>query len=290
MTRTARAPAPIISAVVSDVDGTLVTDEKLLTESTKAAVRALRGRGIAFSIISSRPPRGLHMLIEALDIVVPFGGLNGGVIAAPDFSVISEHLLPRAVALRTIDMLTGNGMQAWLFTASDWVVRDASAPYVALEQRTVAFAPTVVEDFAPFLNRTGKIVGVSADFDRLARCEDAVRAALAGQASVARSQPQYLDVTHPRANKGVALLAIADLLSVQPREIAVIGDGGNDIAMFEQAGLSIAMGNASARVRGAADFVTKSNCDNGFANAIEHFILGRNDAVRIDSARAGADG
>jgi Cof subfamily protein (haloacid dehalogenase superfamily) len=283
-----RSPSKI-SAVVSDVDGTLVTDEKLLTERTKAAVKALRTCGTTFSIISSRPPRGLRTLIEALEISVPFAGFNGGVIAAPNFSTIREHLLPRGVAERAADMLAANGAQLWLFAGKDWVVRDGGAPYVDLEQRTVGFPPTIAADFAPFLNRTGKIVGVSADFERLAKCENDLRASLTNVASVARSQPQYLDVTHPLANKGVALLALAGLLSVPPSEIAVIGDGGNDVAMFAQAGLSIAMGNADARVQDAADFVTKSNREDGFANAIERFILGRA-TIRTDIARCGVHG
>ena len=78
-----------------------------------------------------------------------------------------------------------------------------------------------------------------------------MRAVLADQASVARSQPYYLDITHPLANKGVALSELAKLLALPLAEIAVIGDGGNDIAMFERSGLSIAMGNAGPEVRRA---------------------------------------
>jgi hydroxymethylpyrimidine pyrophosphatase-like HAD family hydrolase len=153
-------------------------------------------------------------------------------------------------------------------------VRDSDAPYVELEERTVRFRPTVVEEFGSALDVAAKIVGVSADFDLLARCEREVGAALAGQASVVRSQPYYLDITHPLANKGVALSALATLLSIPPGEIAVIGDGGNDVAMFERSGLSIAMGNASPQVQRAADFVTDTNREEGFANAVERFILG----------------
>ena len=70
-------------------------------------------------------------------------------------------------------------------------------------------------DFAPHeIEIAAKIVGVSTDFDLLARCEQDMRAALAGQATVARSQPYYLDIAHPLANKGVALSALARLLAV----------------------------------------------------------------------------
>jgi Cof subfamily protein (haloacid dehalogenase superfamily) len=288
MTRPSRSPPQKISAVVSDVDGTLVTDAKLLTERTKETVAALHSRGIVFTIISSRPPRGVRMLIDALKISVPFGGFNGGVICAPDFSVISEHLLPPEIARRAVDMLTGSGAQSWIFAGGDWVVRDPRGSYLDLEQRTVGFPPTVVDDLSPFLDRAGKIVGVSADFDRLAQCEHNIRVAFADAASVARSQPQYLDITNPLANKGVALQALSQLLSISTTEIAVIGDGGNDIAMFEHAGLSIAMGNAAPAVQRAADVVTDSNREDGFARAIERFVLsGKQSSAPVDSARAG---
>jgi Cof subfamily protein (haloacid dehalogenase superfamily) len=284
-----RFPSAKISAVVSDVDGTLMTDDKRLTARAQAAVAELHAHGIIFTIISSRPPRGLRMLLEPLQITTPIGCFNGGVIARPDLSVITARVLPSQVARCAVDMLTERGAQPWIFSGPDWLVRDSDGPYVGLEERTVGFAPTIVEDFGPALADTAKIVGVSADFELLARCERDVRAEFAGQASVARSQPYYLDITHPLTNKGVALSELANLLAVPPAEIAVIGDGGNDVAMFERSGLSIAMGNASPQVQQAADFVTDTNREEGFANAIERFILGGDRSnAQVGATRAGA--
>ena len=241
------APLPFkCSAVVSDVDGTLVTDEKNLTALARAAVAELRANGIIFSMISSRPPRGLHMLLEPLGITTPVGGFNGGVIATPDLAVVSEHLLSPQVARRAVDRLSARGIQVWVFSGQDWLVRDPDGPYVALEERTVGFRPTIVEDFGSALEAAAKIVGVSKNFDVLEQCEQNVRTALDDSACVARSQPYYLDITHPLANKGEALSEIAKLLGIPLAEIAVIGDGGNDVAMFERGGLSIAMGNAQS--------------------------------------------
>jgi hydroxymethylpyrimidine pyrophosphatase-like HAD family hydrolase len=145
---------------------------------------------------------------------------------------------------------------------------------VGLEQHTIGYPPIIVEDFDRTLDAVAKIVAVSEDFDLLTRLEQHARLALADRAAVARSQPYYLDFTHPLANKGVALFELAKLLGIPEIEIAVIGDGGNDIAMFERSGLSIAMGNGSPRVRGAADFVTDPNSQDGFAKAIERYVLG----------------
>ncbi|MGB9263597.1 MAG: Cof-type HAD-IIB family hydrolase [Pseudolabrys sp.] len=251
-----------------------MTDDKKLTGRTQAAVEELRTNGIIFSIVSSRPPRGLRMLLEPLGITTPVGSFNGGVLATPDLAVISEHLLPAEIARRAVDTLDARGAQVWIFSGQDWLVRHSDEPYVVLEERTVAFPPRMVEDFRPALHTTAKIVGVSPNFEFLAQCERDVRAVLGDQASVARSQPYYLDVTHPLANKGGAFSEIAKLLGVPLAEIAAIGDGRNDVAMFERSGLSIAMGNAAPEVQRAADFVTDSNSEDGFAHAIERFILG----------------
>ena len=165
---------------------------------------------------------------------------------------------------------------------------DPDGPYVGLEERTVGFGPTIVTEFGSALDDAAKIVGVSRDFDRLAQCERDVRTALAGSASVVRSQSYYLDITHPLANKGVALSEVATLLGLPLAEIAVVGDGRNDVAMFERGGLSIAMGNASPQVQQAADLVTDSNHDDGFANAIERFIIGKSHANgRIEMDQVG---
>ena len=261
------------SAVISDVDGTLVTGDKVLSARTVAAAAELRSNGIIFSVISSRPPRGLQNLIASLGIDAPIAGFNGGVLATADLAIIFAHLLSPGVARSTVDMLDARGVEVWVFSGQDWLLRHRDGPYVGLEERTVAFGPTIVDDFGPALDAAAKIVGVSRDFELLATCERDLCAALGEQASVVRSQPYYLDVTHPLANKGDALSRLVELLHVPSAEVAVIGDGHNDIAMFERSGLSIAMGNASPEVQRLADLVTASNSEDGFAHAIERFIL-----------------
>ena len=285
-------PSPFkCSAVISDVDGTLVTDDKILTPRAQAAAAALRANGIIFSIISSRPPRGLRMLLKPLGITTPVGCFNGGVLAGPDLTVIAEHLLAPDAARRALDVLDARGAQVWIFSGQEWLLRQPDGPYVELEQRTVGFRPTMVEDFGSALDSAAKIVGVSTDFELLAGCERDLRSSLVDQAAVVRSQSYYLDITHPLANKGAALSELAELLGVPLAEIAAIGDGGNDVAMFARSGLSIAMGNAGPAVQRAADFVTDSNRDDGFAHAIERFILGTRHSgrsVEMEQARGHA--
>jgi hydroxymethylpyrimidine pyrophosphatase-like HAD family hydrolase len=107
----------------------------------------------------------------------------------------------------------------------------------------------------------------------VARCEAETRRLCGPRVSAARSQPYYLDVTHPEANKGFVVRRLSELLSIPPEQIATIGDMPNDVLMFAKSGLSIAMGNASPEVQQSAHYVTTSYEDEGFANAVERFVL-----------------
>jgi Cof subfamily protein (haloacid dehalogenase superfamily) len=269
-----RPPTTKISAIVSDVDGTLVTNDKQLTDRSRAAVAAIRKAGIPFSIISSRPPRGIAPLMKALSIDRPSAGFNGGVVVAPDLSVLQQHLISPETARRTVDFLAGREVDTWVFSGQDWLLQNDAGPHVEHETFTVGFPPIVVAEFGKALDTAAKIVGVSKNHDFLTGCEIELAELMGDAATVVRSQLYYLDTTDRLANKGVGLLELAKLVGVPPSEIAVIGDGGNDVTMFEQAGLSIAMGNAQPAVKAEAHFVTASNSEDGFAAAVERFILG----------------
>ena len=269
-----KRPAQPVRLVIADVDGTLVTQEKVLTKRATEAVLRLHEAGIQFSITSGRPPKGMAMLIDPLKLTQPLAAFNGGVLIKPDLkTVVDQKFLPVGVPEKVIEALEKHGLDVWLYTDTEWFVRDPNAPHVAREQWTVKFPPTVVKTFAGLLDRVAKIVGVSDDYDRVAKCEKDVQQAGGTHISAARSQPYYLDVTHPRANKGEVVLSLSRLLNIPPKEIATMGDMPNDVLMFKQSGMSIAMGNASAEVQAAATNVTSTNEEEGFANAIEKYIL-----------------
>jgi Cof subfamily protein (haloacid dehalogenase superfamily) len=265
---------PRLSLLLADVDGTLVTEEKVLTKRAQAAVAALRQRGIKFAITSGRPPRGMAMLVEPLHLQSPIAGFNGGVFARPDLSVIETRTLAPDVTRQAIDIIQHHGMDAWLYTGTDWKIHREDAPHVAREAWTVKFKPTIVPQFAAVdLDQAVKVVGVSDDHALVARCEADVSTALGANASAKRSQPYYLDVTHPDANKGAVVDALVKILNIPASEVATIGDMPNDVLMFRRSGFSIAMGNASDEVKAQASAVTDSYNNEGFAKAVERYLL-----------------
>ena len=262
-----------ISLLLADVDGTLVTRDKILTERAQLAVRRMREAGVKFAITSGRPPKGMTMLIAPLAIDTPIAGFNGGLFVRPDLSIIDERKLPRDTAVQTIDLIAGQGLDVWVYSGNDWLIRDPKAPHVDREAWTVKFAPKVVKDFSGTLDDVVKIVGISDDLDLVKRCEAAAQEALGNQATAARSQPYYLDVTHRDANKGFVADYLSKALGIPSAEIATIGDQPNDVLMFKRSGFSIAMGNANDEVQRQANATTDSYEDEGFAKAVERFIL-----------------
>ncbi len=263
-----------IRLLLADVDGTLLTGDKVLTEAAKAAARDLHHAGIVLAITSGRPPRGMSMLIEPLALQGAIAGFNGGVFVNPDLSVIESHTLDPATAKQTVQLILERGLDAWVYTEKEWLIRDQGAPHVAREAWTVKFDAKVVASFTDaHLAQAVKIVGISDDLDLVAACEKAAQKTLGGKASAARSQPYYLDVTHPQANKGTVLATLSKLLNIPPAQIATMGDMPNDLLMFGKSGFSIAMGNSSDEVKAQASAVTDSNENEGFAKAVRKFIL-----------------
>ena len=263
----------MIKLLLSDVDGTLVTSKKELSARSVEAVHKLHEDGVHFAVTSGRPPRGMSMLVEPLALRAPLAGFNGGLVVEPAMEIIEERTIPDELVLPTIRLLESSELSVWVYQGADWFVRDPDGPHVAREAHTVQFEPTVVDGFDGLEGGAAKIVGVSDDFDAVAAAESVAHETLGEHVSASRSQPYYLDITHPQANKGAVVTFLAERYEISPDEIATIGDMANDVLMFARSGLSIAMGNAHREVQRAARRVTTTNDEDGFANAVERFIL-----------------
>jgi hydroxymethylpyrimidine pyrophosphatase-like HAD family hydrolase len=233
-----------IRLLLADVDGTLVTQDKLLTDRAIAAVHHLHDAGVLFSINSGSPPRGMAMLVKPLSLQTPIAALLGSY-----------------------------GLDGWVFRGADWYVPDPEGPHVAREAWTVKFQPKVVSHIGDITDNVAKLVGVSDDQDAVSNAWSAAHDRFGDHITAAASQPYYLDVTHPEANKGSVARYLTRRYRLSAAEIATIGDMPNDVLMFAHSRLSIAMGNADPQVKRAARRITDTNNNEGFAKAVERFIL-----------------
>jgi len=269
---------PGVRLLLADVDGTLVTQDKVLTPRAIDAVHRLHDAGILFAITSGRPPRGMSMLIEPLALSTPIAAFNGGLVVDNQMRAIEQRAVPKEVVAPVIETVASFGLDIWVYQGANWLLRNDKGPHVDREAWTVKFPPTVVKSYDGMVDEVSKITGVSDDRDKLDQATEAVRTQFGKHVSAAQSQPYYLDVTNPEANKGYVVEFLVGQYHLSSEEVATMGDMPNDILMFTHSGTSIAMGNAGLEVQQAARFVTTSNDDEGFANAVDRFIFHSDDA------------
>jgi Cof subfamily protein (haloacid dehalogenase superfamily) len=262
-----------IRLLLSDVDGTLVPRDKVLTERSLQAVKDLRDAGILFALTSSRPPRGLQMYVGPLQLTTPISAFNGGMIIDPGQHVLAEHTIDDEVVATIIGLLDADDVSVWVYRGAEWYIRDLDGPHVRREAEVCQFQPLTVANFRDVSDGVAKIVGTSDDVDALTRARTAIQAEVGERVSATNSQSYYLDITNPRANKGAVVDFLSSKFDIPTSAIATMGDAHNDVSMFQRSGLSIAMGNAEPDVKAAALEVTSSNEEEGFARAVETFIL-----------------
>jgi Cof subfamily protein (haloacid dehalogenase superfamily) len=193
----------------------------------------------------------------------------------PPTDLIEAHRLSADIARRALAVLAERRVSAWVFADGEWWMRDPDGPDVGRERHTVGFDPRVADHFEAVMARIDKIVGVSDDHALLERVEAEAKVRIGASAAIERSQPYYLDMTAPRANKGDAVAALCARMGVDLARTAVIGDAFNDVPMFGKAGFSIAMGQAPEAVKARADSVTAPNTAEGFAHAVQTLVLPR---------------
>ena len=262
-----------VALVVSDVDGTLVNGKRELTPATIAAVRRLHDAGLHFTIVTARPPMGVRDHISTLNVTSPIACYNGAEVVLPNLTPVRAlRMMPQDV-LETGRLILEARLDLWVYTDDKWYVSRVKGPHVEHQEELIGIESYPLTDLEPLANTTLKMVGVSDDYPAVERCEALLQSRSDLQISATRSQNYYLDVTHLRANKGNAILELSDVLNIPPGEIATIGDMPTDVFMFRQSGVSIAMGNASPDVQRSAMYVTKSNEEDGFAYAMEKFVL-----------------
>jgi Cof subfamily protein (haloacid dehalogenase superfamily) len=215
----------------------------------------------------------MAMLIEPLAITTPISGFNGGLVVTPAMEVLVERCIPSELVGRICDELASHQLDVWSYAGTEWYVPDRQGSHVDRETATCQFEPVVRGGLRDVVDDIVKLVGVSDDHVAVEAATAAMRDAFGDLVSATPSQPYYLDVTHPEANKGSVIRYLSGALDVPPEEIATIGDMPNDVLMFATSGLSIAMGNADRGVQRSAKRVTASNDDDGFARAMERFVL-----------------
>lgn len=262
--------------IALDIDGTLVSSHHNILPETKEALMEAQKRGLKVVLASGRPTPGMTALAQALQLE-KFGGFvlsyNGGCLTnMKTGETIHEVFLTPEEAHEIYDFAKENKVNMVAYDGGE-IITDGDDEYIQIEATLNQMSLRKTDDFKKaVVNHTVKALTTGAP-ERIAEIEKHYIRKFGHRFSICRSMPFFLEVMPQGINKAASLGRLLKTLDVTPAEMIACGDGFNDIEMIKYAGLGVAMGNAVDEVKAVADYVTKSNDENGIAHVIKTFIF-----------------
>ena len=257
-----------------DLDGTLLSHDNELAEAVVEAVRRASACGVIVTIVTGRVFAGTEPTARRLGVTAPVICYQGAAIFDPtDGAILAEWPLANATALRVYDGLRPYGYHVQMY-AGDRFYCEESNRYSALYAHLAGVEPIVVPSLpAAFAGRDTTKLNVVTDPARVPECYERIREICGPDAYVTRSNPEFVEVLSPRANKGLALGDVAARLGIPLERVLAIGDSYNDLPLLEAAGFGVAMGSAPPALVAAADALVGDWAHDGVKEAIERFVL-----------------
>lgn len=262
--------------IAMDLDGTLNNDEKKITPRTREALMAAQSAGIRLALASARPSPGLRKERDALCMRENGGVLmayNGGrIVDAATDRVLFETCMPLEAAQEVLRALEKLPVTPILDDGRQFYVTDRNGYKVDYECRNNNMSCVEVENLADFLQFAPVKILMSVDPAAIAGVQAQIAQLLPADLAVVQTAAFYLEVIPRAIDKGRGLVQICRALGLRSAEVIAFGDAENDIPMLRTAGVGVAMGNADAAVKAAADRVTRSNNEDGIAAALEELL------------------
>ncbi|UHA75454.1 Cof-type HAD-IIB family hydrolase [Paenibacillus sp. 481] len=262
--------------IVLDLDDTLLRDDGTISPGNKQALMAAQEAGVKVVLASGRPTYAMIALADELHLerygsyILSFNGAKIINWKTQEES-FSSTLTPQ-MAHDLYEMSVEEGVSALTYVG-DHIVTAAPNEYTAIESEITGMKVVEASSFVEAVQVPVVKVLMVAEPEKLVRVEEKLKAKLAGKLNVMRSKPFFLEFTEDGVNKGTSLNQLIQQLGIERSEVIAMGDGYNDVAMLEFAGLGVAMGNAPDEIKQLADYVTDTNMNDGVAKAVEKFVL-----------------
>lgn len=263
--------------IALDMDGTLLTSDKKVSESNEAAIKAAEKKGVKIVLASGRPLAGLTRYLEELDLlkgddfVLSF---NGGLVQNTKTGEIVSKVSLKGADLKYIYEISKSlNINIHAFSAKEGLIAPKASQYTEYEA-TLNGIDFTIKDFSEVDDDEDIIKVMMIDpQEMLDPAIEKLPNEVYEKYSVFKSAPFFLEFTNKEVDKGLGLKRLGEHLGIKQEEIIACGDAGNDLSMVKYAGLGVAMGNATDEVKEAAEFITSSNDEDGIALVIEKFIL-----------------
>lgn len=263
--------------IALDMDGTLLKEDKTISERTRKAIDDARAKGVTVVLATGRPIDGVMRYLEELemftdnDYVLSYNG--GLVLKTKDRKVVSKIGLLGSDTKYLYELSKKLGVNIHAFSENRGLITPKNSKYTEVEAEINKINITE-EDFNNIVDEDCFIKVMMIDEPEVLQVAiDNLPAEVYEKYTVVRSAPFFLEFLNKKVNKGTGLELLAKHLCVKQEEIIAMGDAGNDLHMIEYAGMGIAMGNAFQEVKDAANYITDNNDNDGVATAIEKFVL-----------------
>lgn len=257
-------------AVFSDIDGTLLTSEHVISPLTSSAIHTLTDQGVLFTISSARSPSGIRPIIEKNNFHCCTIAFSGALILDEDQNILYEKGITISDASKIIDVIEKKCPHVtWnVFTAEDWIVKDRTDPHVIHEETVVETIS--MEGSLHSLSDTVMIDKIlcMCDPEYMSSSETLLRKYFP-KLSIARSSDSLLEIMAGGINKAEAVKYLCDLRKIPLYSTIAFGDNYNDLEMLEAVGYGVLMGNAPSELQKHFSFVTKSNDQDGIFQAFK---------------------
>lgn len=273
-----------IKMIGLDLDGTLLTSRKELTENTKRVLKDAIDAGIQVLVATGRPFTGIPKELQEFPGIHYALTSNGARVLNTDTGeLLIEQLLPLESAKKALhifqkyDTLSevyfdgqGYADQAKLDNVGKYHHDPNMWNYVRTTRKAV---PDIWQVVAAENRDMDKVQALFADMDERAAAWKELSELK--ELELVGSLSYNIEINAAGVNKGTALIALGKMLGIPRESIMACGDGDNDVYLMQEAGLGVAMSNAQDKVKTAADYITASNDEEGVARAIEKFALHR---------------
>ena len=270
----ADAPPRPIRLIAIDLDGTLLTDAKRVSDRTALALRDLPARGVKIVIASARPPRSVRHIYRLLKLDTLTVNYNGALIWDEPAKRAVYHLpLPGELVAEIVDVARDyfDDIGVSCEVLDRWYTDAVDLKHLTETGRL--FRPDVVAPLATFVNQDTTKLMLSGEAPTIAKLEPLLVKTFGDRVLILQTDDDLLQVAHPGAGKAAAVRRVADHYGIALDQVMAIGDAPNDVGMLQQAGVAVAMDNAKRVVKDVADWVAPSNNDHGVHAALVRFGL-----------------
>lgn len=255
-----------------DLDGTLLSSNHQVSEENISAIQKAMEMGLSVVLVSARPPFGMRMVLDNIDLDGPIIAYNGAYVTdIRSGEVYIDQPISKADTLSAIEVIRKYNLYVGYYAGMEWYVEKVCEE-MHWERLALKRYPHVTDVTDPSVAEAHKMIVIDLkDMERLSNAYEHLTEILP-HLNIHYSGPHSFEVTHQKASKGHALEYLGQKMKISSDQMVAIGDNYNDLEMFSFTGTSVAMGNAPEAVRAAADWIVASNDHHGVAQAIDSIL------------------